>query len=296
MDFPIPHNICPLVYGDIVRLLDMARQQGFPATEFPGATYLCHGLDRQLTPSSSTAPAPITPRRKNKVETQKAQKAATSAKVRRARNDTRQRLAAHAHAFAHRRILDHEVKDSDSDSDSDVPLSQRFSSNAPSILTPLTTPTPDHPTSLTVSTPPTHPHTLVYECDNEGESEAPMSDDEAGFDASLLDNEQESAPGPELTSGLDRQITWEITELPRGPPKETSRFITRLGLLQNDEAQSLLKRVIPLLQSPSLPTTTAVEPSSLAEVASLCLSSESNIAEQSFLHMRSLLQFTLWIE
>jgi hypothetical protein len=39
-----------------------------------------------------------------------------------------------------------------------------------------------------------------------------------------------------------------------------------------------------------------VKPSSLAEVASICLSTERNIAEQSFLHMRSLLQFTLWIE
>jgi hypothetical protein len=124
-----------------------------------------------------------------------------------------------------------------------------------------------------------------------------MSDDEV--DLSLVDGEEavsELPSVPEVASGTDRQITWEITELPRGPPKQTSRFITKLGLLQNDQAQSLLNRLIPQLQSPHLTTDIALEPSTLAEVASICLSTEMNIAEQSYLHMRSLLQFSLWIE
>jgi hypothetical protein len=100
----------------------------------------------------------------------------------------------------------------------------------------------------------------------------------------------ELTPQPRLASGSYRKITWVTTKLPRCPPKGTSRFITKLGLLQNDEAQSLLKRLIPLL------TRTAEKPSSLAEVASICFLTERNIAEQNFLHMRSLLQFTLWIE
>jgi hypothetical protein len=142
--------------------------------------------------------------------------------------------------------------DSDSDSESNVPLSRQFSSRAPSSLTPLTTPTATPaPTSLTPVTTPTHSLTAVYEHDNDGESEAPLSDDEGGEDVSLLDDVGEyDTPQPLLASGSHRKIPWVTTKLPRPPPKETRRFITNIGLLQNDEAQSLLKRLVPLLASP----------------------------------------------
>jgi hypothetical protein len=153
MDFPIPHNICPFVLGDIICLLDVAKQHGLPITTFPYAAYLSRNLDKQLNPPA--APVAPTQRRRTKAYTKKAQKAAATAQTRRAHNDTRQRLAARAHAFAHRKVLHHEAKDapyptpdaedqslihSDSDSDSNVPLSHRFSNRAPSIF-PLTTPT-----------------------------------------------------------------------------------------------------------------------------------------------------------
>jgi hypothetical protein len=108
MDFPIPQNICPLVQANLLRLLDIAHGQGLMPTEFPGALYLAGGLDRHLSSSvSSAAAAPITGRRKNKVETQKVKKAAKIAKIRRGRNDTRQRLAAHTY----RKVLHHEIEE-----------------------------------------------------------------------------------------------------------------------------------------------------------------------------------------
>jgi hypothetical protein len=89
-------------------------------------------------------------------------------------------------------------------------------------------------------------------------------------------------------------MNWVITNNPRAVPKDARHFITKLCLFHNDETKN---RLDILLQKLSTPTTTLdPEPSTLVQLAERCLATEVDIAEHSFIHMRSLLTFTLWIE
>jgi len=87
---------------------------------------------------------------------------------------------------------------------------------------------------------------------------------------------------------------WEVTKNPRVAPKAVRQLITKLCLLNNDALSSQLDLLLAKLAS-SAPAVDS-EPSDLKQLANRCLSSEAGIAEHSFLHMRFLVMFTLWLE
>lgn len=91
-----------------------------------------------------------------------------------------------------------------------------------------------------------------------------------------------------------KRITWEITDTPRGAPKEVRQFIAKLSLLNNEEMMARLDRLLQQIDSSA--ATSDPDPSNLAQLAQRCQSSEANIAEHSFHHMKSLLMFTLCLE
>ena len=91
-----------------------------------------------------------------------------------------------------------------------------------------------------------------------------------------------------------KRIVWEVTKNPRVAPKEVRQLITKFSLVDNDSLASRLDLLLAKLTSSAAAADT--EPLDLKQLADRCLSSEAGIAESSFVHMRSLLMFTLWVE
>ena len=284
MDFPIPHPLRQSVLADIERLLGIAGEHGISATDFPGASYLAGALNQALFPSTLGS---VPPRRRTKTLTARAQKASQAAKVRSARNDTRRRQTTRTRLQYHEMEVSSDANDGNaSDSSSDVPLSLRLGSVALSNLTPFTTPNPSTALSdLTSFTTPNPSSQLTYVHDVDGESEMCLSDDEEGS----------HAPQTNVTRTQRPRIAWKITSDPRLPPKETSQLFVKFCLIDNEVNTAKVKHLMEHIRSSSA-MSELVDATTLQEIVTRCIITETEIATRSFYHLVSLLQYTVWVE
>jgi hypothetical protein len=295
--YTIPADICGDVKTDIDGLLDFARLHGTPLDAFRAAQFLSGGLHRRALAAAGSGPVT---RRRNKALQQKAKRSAKTAKIRAARNDGRRRLVERTKAQTE--FHDMDAIPESSDSDSDVPLSQGRVSTAGTTLSSLTT----LPTPFATPIPDPQPSNSYHD---DGESEAPLSESEEPMELmeeeeeeseEVAESEQEESedvaeseqPLPESTQGR-----YEVTAEPRVLPKDTRHLVTKLALLHADEISTLLGLLLQNLESGPAPINSEGSYlSPLAQLAARCGATEADIAQSSFIHMRCLLQFTLWVE
>jgi hypothetical protein len=119
---------------------------------------------------------------------------------------------------------------------------------------------------------------IIISHDDDGESEAPLSDLEM-----------------ESRDVIQVDERWVITALPCMPHRKIRQFIIKLSLFHNEDLAFYLEKLVQGLMSLS-PQETPTTPANLREMAALCVSSEKDAHVHSYLHMRSLLQFALWTE